>query len=243
MQIEGGAVLVTGGSAGLGAALGRELAGRGARVVLCARGVERLDAVVADIRKEGGIVHGLPADVAVPEAAAAIVGAACALVGPLDVVVHNASSLGPVPLRGFAETSDSALAEALEANLLGPFRLTRAVIGSMALRGRGLVVAISSDAAVVPYPHWGAYGSSKAGLDHLMRIWAAEMEGTGVRFLSIDPGEMDTDLHAAAMPEADRAALARPAAVAASVAGILAHAERWPSGSRVEVGTLAGAAA
>jgi NAD(P)-dependent dehydrogenase (short-subunit alcohol dehydrogenase family) len=113
----------------------------------------------------------------------------------------------------------------------------------MVLRRHGLVVAISSDAAVVPYPRWGAYGVSKAGLDHLVRIWAAEMEGTGVRFLSIDPGEMDTDLHAAAMPEAERTVLARPAALAARVAGILADAEAWPSGARVEVGTLAGAAA
>jgi NAD(P)-dependent dehydrogenase (short-subunit alcohol dehydrogenase family) len=242
MQIEDSAVLVTGGSAGLGAALGRELARRGARVVLCARGAERLDAVVYDIRKRGGIAHGLPADMSAPDAVAGLVGAASALVGPLDVLVHNASSLGPVPLRGLAETGDAEFAAALEANLLGPFRLTRAVMGSMVLRARGLVVGISSDAAVVPYPRWGTYGVSKAGLDHLMRIWAAEMEGAGVRFLSLDPGEMDTDMHAAAMPEADRAALASPATVAVRVAGILAEAEAWPSGSRVQVGTLVGVA-
>jgi NAD(P)-dependent dehydrogenase (short-subunit alcohol dehydrogenase family) len=84
---------------------------------------------------------------------------------------------------------------------------------------------------------------SKAALDQLMRIWAAEMEDTGVRFLSIDPGEMDTAMHADAVPEADRAALASPAAVAARVAGIIATADSWPSGSRVEIAALAGAAA
>src|SRR5262245_41618284 len=99
MRIEGSAVLVTGGSQGLGAELGRELARRGARVVLVARGREKLDAVVAQIRADGGEAHGLVADVGDKESIYPLVGAATALVGGLDVVVHNASTLGPVPLR------------------------------------------------------------------------------------------------------------------------------------------------
>ena len=84
----------------------------------------------------------------------------------------------------------------------------------MALRGRGLVVHVTSDAGTTPYPRWGAYGVSKAALDHLGRIWDAELGELGVRFLTVDPGEMDTAMHAEAMPEADRSLLARPAEVA-----------------------------
>src|SRR5439155_17254231 len=135
-------------------------------------------------------------------------GTAAALVGEVDVVVHDASTLGAVPLRLLADTACEDLEQVLAVNLVGPFRLTKALVGPMILRGGGLVVHVSSDAAVNAYPHWGAYGASKAALDHMGRTWAAELGGTGVRFLAIDPGEMDTDMHAAAIPEADRALLA-----------------------------------
>ena len=123
----------------------------------------------------------------------------------------------------------------LDVNLVGPFRLTRAVAGGMALRGGGLVVHVTSDASVSAYPTWGAYGVSKAALDHLARIWAAELEGTGVRMLTLDPGEMRTAMHAEAMPDADPATLADPADVAERVAAIIRAAEDVPSGTRLEV--------
>ncbi len=239
MRVEGAAALVTGGSRGLGAALGRELARRKARVVLVARGGRDLDAVVADIRASGGEAHGLVFDVGQKDAVHPLVGAAAALVGPLDLLVHDASTLGKVPLRELAETECEDLARVLEVNLMGPFRLTKAVVGSMVLRGRGLVIGISSDAGVVGYPRWGAYGVSKAALDHLMRTWAAELDGTGVRFLSLDPGEMDTAMHAEAMPDADRSTLRSPAEVAARVVEIVESIEPLPSGSRLDSTWLA----
>ncbi len=239
MRVEGAAALVTGGSRGLGAALGRELARREARVVLVARGRQDLDAVVADIRASGGEAHGLVADVGQKDAVHPLVGAAAALVGPLDLLVHDASTLGKVPLRELAETECEELARVLEVNLVGPFRLTKAVVGSMVLRGRGLVIGITSDAGVVGYPRWGAYGVSKAALDHLMRTWAAELEGTGVRFLSLDPGEMDTAMHAEAMPDADRSTLGSPAEVASRVVDLLESIESLPSGSRLDATQLA----
>ena len=88
----------------------------------------------------------------------------------------------------------------LNVNLVGPFRLTKVIAGSMALRGRGLVITISSDAAIEAYSGWGSYGISKAALDHMTRIFAAELHDVGVRFVSIDPGEMDTKMHADAIP-------------------------------------------
>src|SRR6185436_11394011 len=118
-------------------------------------------------------------------------------------------------------------------NLIGPFRLTKALAGAMALRGSGTIVHVSSDAAIEPYPRWGAYGISKAAQDHLARILAAELDGTGVRVLAVDPGEMDTAMHAAAMPDVDPATLARPDAIAARIVAMIRAPRRAASGARL----------
>ena len=236
METNGRAALVTGGSRGLGAALGRGLAAEGARVVLVARHAEPLREVMAAIRADGGEAHAIVADVADKEAVHAIVGQAAALVGPIDLLVNNASTLGPVPLRLLLDTDCEDLERALAVNLVGPFRLIKAVAGSMALRGRGLVVNITSDAAVEPYPRWGAYGASKAALDHMGRIWAAELEDTGVRLLTVDPGEMNTRMHGEAMPEADPARLADPARVASRILALIRDDGAVAAGARRSVG-------
>ena len=238
MEVRGRGVLVTGGSRGLGAALGQELARAGARVVLVARGPADLDRVVAAIRREGGEAHGLVADVGDKEAVYPMAGAAAALVGPIDLLVHDASTLGAVPLRPLLDTECEDLERVLAVNLVGPFRLTKAVAGSMAVRGGGLVVHVTSDASVIGYPGWGAYGVSKAALDHLARTWAEETRGSGVRFLSVDPGEMDTRMHADAVPDADRASLADPARVAKRLLGVIVSSEAVPSGSRIELASF-----
>jgi len=234
MEIRGTSILVTGASRGLGAALGRALGAAGAKLVLVARDAAALERVAREIRENGGEAHAIAADVSKAEAATRIAGSAAALVGPIDVVIHNASSLGPVPLLPLSETSDAAFEEALATNLVGPFRLTRALAGAMALRGRGLVVHITSDAATNAYPRWGAYGVAKAGFEHLARIWAAELGDAGVRFLNLDPGEMDTQMHRDAIPEADPATLARPNGVAERIVALL-RGELPPSGTRLEV--------
>jgi NAD(P)-dependent dehydrogenase (short-subunit alcohol dehydrogenase family) len=103
----------------------------------------------------------------------------------------------------------------------------------MALRGTGLIIHISSDAAIEAYPGWGAYGVSKAAFDQLARIWAAELVDTGVHFVSIDPGEMATEMHAAAVPDADPRSLAQPEEVASRIVSVIGNPQRWPSGSRL----------
>jgi NAD(P)-dependent dehydrogenase (short-subunit alcohol dehydrogenase family) len=104
----------------------------------------------------------------------------------------------------------------------------------MALRGGGTVVFVSSDAGVSAYPGWGAYGVTKAAADHLARSFAAELEEHGVRVFAVDPGEMDTDMHRDALPDADPATLARPEAVAEIVASMIASPARAANGRRLE---------
>jgi NAD(P)-dependent dehydrogenase (short-subunit alcohol dehydrogenase family) len=224
MELRGAAVIVTGASRGLGAALAEGLGRAGARLVLVSRDHEALDAVVGRVRAQGGEAHAIVADVAARESASRVAGAAGALVGPAEVVIHNAGTLGPVPLAPLADTSDEDFEQALATNLVGPFRLTRALVGSMALKGRGTVVLVSSDAATTPYPGWGAYGVSKAALEHLGRIWNTELSDTGIRFLIVDPGEMDTRMHREAVPEADPSTLAPPEQAAARVLQLLREA-------------------
>jgi NAD(P)-dependent dehydrogenase (short-subunit alcohol dehydrogenase family) len=233
MNLRNTATVVTGGSRGLGAALGAELAARGARVVLVAREAGPLEDTVGHIRGAGGEAHGLVEDVGDKSAVHRIAGAAAALVGRIELLVHNASTLGAVPLRLLLDTECEDLERTLAVNLVGPFRLTRVLAGPMVLAGSGTIVNISSDAAVQAYPKWGAYGVSKAALDHLGRIWAAELEGTGVRVLTIDPGEMNTRMHADAVPDADPATLQDPLAVARRIVDRI-EGGAYISGARLE---------
>jgi NAD(P)-dependent dehydrogenase (short-subunit alcohol dehydrogenase family) len=227
------AVMVTGASQGLGAALARTLAARGARVVLVARRVEPLSTLAQEITSAGGEAHVISADIADKFAIHPLVATASELIGPLDVLIHNASTLGPVPLRLLVDTDCEDLERALAVNLVGPFRLSKLVAGSMALRGTGHIVHISSDAAVRAYARWGAYAVTKAAQDHLSRLWAEELAPFGVRVLSVDPGEMDTEMHHVAMPDADRASLAQPSTVAERIAGLILD-PRLGSGARVD---------
>src|SRR5690606_29358910 len=233
MKIEGQGALVTGASRGLGRALAEALAARGARVAMIARDAGPLGDAVATIRDRGGLAHAIAADISSKDAVHAIAGQAQGLVGEIGIAIHNASTLGPVPLRLLLDTECEDLAAVLETNLVGPFRLTKILAGAMALRGAGVIVHISSDAAVEPYPRWGAYGVSKAAQDQLSRVLAAELAETGVRVLAVDPGEMDTKMHADAIPDADPATLQQPAEVAARIVAMIEDAAAAPNGARI----------
>ena len=214
-------VLVTGGTSGLGLALVRELAAHGAQVAFVARDRARVAQVTQELPGTLGIVG----DVSVKEDIHRIALQALGRLGGLEVLVNNASSLGPVPLAPLADTECEELENALATNLVGPFRLTRALLGALtgsAREGRGAVVVnISSDAAVNAYAGWGAYGASKAALAQLSRIWDAELAAQRVRVLAFDPGDMDTPLHALAVPEADPTTLKRPEVAARELAALI----------------------
>src|SRR5690606_24901705 len=106
------------------------------------------------------------------------------------------------------------------------------------LHGRGVVLGVSSDAAVEHYPTWGAYAASKAAFDHVLGTLASEL-GETLRVLSVDPGEMNTEMHRAALPDADPASLEAPEAVAEHIAGLLLAPYRVPNGSRLSARELA----
>jgi len=230
-------VAITGGTSGLGLALVRELVARGAAVAF----VARTPAGVAAVARAHQGSHGIVGDVARKDDTHRIAMQITGNLGGLDVLVNNASSLGPVPLALLADTECEDLELALATNVLGPFRLTRALVGALAAsarEGRGsLVLNVSSDAALNAYPWWGAYGASKAALHHMSRTWDEELASEGVRVLSVDPGDMDTPLHALAVPDADPSSLKRPEVAARELADILAAAlPKWST-----AGSVAGA--
>jgi NAD(P)-dependent dehydrogenase (short-subunit alcohol dehydrogenase family) len=230
--------LITGASRGLGRALALELARRDVRLALVARDEAALHDTVHGLRAQGAVAYGIAADVGDKLAIHRIAGQAQALLGPLDLLIHNASTLGPTPLRLLLDTECEELSAVLETNLLGPFRLSKVLAGAMALRGAGLVLHVSSDAAVEAYPRWGAYAVSKAALDHLTRVWAEELRDTGVRVLSVDPGEMGTAMHRAAVPEADPATLAHAELVARKIVHALFAQPAVPTGTRLVASQL-----
>lgn len=217
-------VAITGGSAGLGLALAREWTRRGARVAIVGRDAQRLARAAAGLPGVLAVQGDIADKLQIHRIALQLTGG----LGGLDVLVNNASSLGPLPLRPLADTDCEDLEAALAANVLGPFRLTKALLGALAAsarEGRGAVVLnVSSDAALNPYPGWGAYGASKAALHHLSRIWHEELQPLGVQVLSADPGDMDTALHAAAVPDADPATLKPPAQAAAELSALITQA-------------------
>jgi NAD(P)-dependent dehydrogenase (short-subunit alcohol dehydrogenase family) len=223
-RITGMRVAVTGGTSGLGLALVRELSGRGARVAFVARGRDRVERVAAEYPG----THGIGGDVSLKTDIHPIALQILGELGGLDVLINNASDLGPPTLRLLGDTDCEDLERAVATNLLGPFRLAKAVLGALsasARDGRGAaVVNISSDAAVTPYPTWGAYGASKAALRHLSAIWDAELQAQGVRVISVDPGDMDTPLHAQAIPDADKSTLKPPEVAALEVIEAIAAA-------------------
>ena len=216
VNLRGLRVAVTGGTSGLGLALVRRLVGGGAQVAFVARTAGTVERI-ADETGACGIVG----DVGRKEDIYPVALQVTANLGGLDALINGASTLGPTPLVPLADTECEDFEQALAVNVLGPFRLTKALFGALAAsaqEGRGVVVInISSDAALNAYSGWGAYGSSKAALHHLTAIWAEEAKAEGIAFLSLDPGDMDTPLHALAVPDSDPSTLRRPEDAAAEI--------------------------
>jgi NAD(P)-dependent dehydrogenase (short-subunit alcohol dehydrogenase family) len=219
--------LVTGAGRGLGLALARALLSGGWQVVVDARRAGHLPAALP-----GAVV--VPGDVTDPGHRAALA-AAVSRLSRLDLLVNNASELGPSPLPRLADVPINAVRAVFEANVLAPLALTQAVLPQLRA-AHGTVLNISSDAAVEAYPGWGAYGSSKAALDQLTAVLAAEEPYLPV--YCVDPGDMRTEMHQAAFPGEDISDRPEPEAVVPALLRLIAA--RPPSG-RLRAADVAGA--
>lgn len=220
--------LITGGSAGLGKALAAELATRGWHVVITGRHADPLAAVARRLPGAASVTA-IAGDIADPGHRAEVV-AEIQRFRSLDLLVNNASTLGPTPLREFARLSAADVQRVLETNVLGPFALTAALLPALA-SARGIVIGISSDAAVEHYPGWGAYGASKAALDHMTLTFG--VENPDIACYSIDPGDMRTDMQQAAFPGEDISDRRLPADVVPALVDLI---QRRPPGGRYRAG-------
>ena len=186
--------LVTGASRGLGRALAGALVDRGWRVIGDGRDRAALEATASAL---GGAFVPVPGDVADPAHRTAL---ARAVGARLEALVNNASALGPTPLRPLGDIGADELRAVLDVNVVAPAALTAELLPALRTAG-GVVLNISSDAAVEAYEGWGPYGASKAALDHLSRVLAAEEPR--IRVHAVDPGDMRTEMHQAAFPGED----------------------------------------
>lgn len=211
--------LITGGSSGLGLALARSLDEAGWIVVTDARDGTRLRAAL-----DGTTVHGVSGDVADADHRATLVQLATEL-GGLDLLVLGSSTLGPLPLRPLAQFLPEEIGAVFRANAGAPGSLMIQLVDQL-LRRDGVVVGISSDAAVQHYETWGAYGASKAALDHLVLTFGAE---TGLTTYAVDPGDMRTPMQQDAFPDEDISDRPLPETV---VPRLLALLEQRPRAGR-----------
>jgi NAD(P)-dependent dehydrogenase (short-subunit alcohol dehydrogenase family) len=202
--------LITGASQGLGRATAELLAKRGYALVLNARRAEPLEALAREL---GALA--VPGDVS--EIAEELAARALERFGRVDVLINNASELGPLPMPRLEDYPWDALLHVLRVNAVAPLHLAQLLLPQMKARGSGTILNITSDAGVNAYPGWGGYGASKAALEHLSRTLAAELEGTGIRVVAIDPGDMNTEMHRLAVGGGDLSHLPLPQQVAPTI--------------------------
>jgi len=226
MQLRDRVAVITGASRGLGREIAQQFAARGARLALVARGEADLRTVTEDLARTTDVLA-IAGDVS--EEAEQIAAAALDRFGHVDVLVNNASEIGPSPMPPLERYPWDALLRVLRVNAVAPLHLTQLLLPQMKARGDGVIINVSSDAAVQAYPGWGGYGASKAALEHLSRILAAELEGSGIRVYVVDPGDMNTEMHRLAEPGADLSHLPGPEVPAPAFVRLLED-ERAPWG-------------
>ncbi len=215
--------IITGASRGLGLALARELAAQGWALVLDARGGDALEHAAADLRTRTTVVA-IAGDVADDAHRTALVDAAATL-GGADLLVNNASVLGPSPQPPLDRYPLDVLRTVYDINVVAPLALTQRALPQLRAH-HGTIVNITSDAAVEPYEGWGGYGSSKAALEQLGNVLAAEERD--VRVYTFDPGDMRTQMHQEAFPGEDISDRPEPETVVPALLALVSNGS--PSG-------------
>ncbi len=215
-RLKGKYTLITGASQGLGRQLAIEYAREGAAgVALVARSVERLNEVrdrIQEVAPQTKVLL-ITADLTLQEDIERVVATTLSeFNGRLDVLVNNASSIGPSPMPYLIDYPLEDFRNVINTNLIAPFLLIKKALPAMIENG-GSIINVTSDAGVTGYPGWGAYGISKFSIEGMSQTWAAELEDSGVRVNWVDPGDMNTAMHRAAEPDEDPSQWANPADV------------------------------
>jgi len=207
MKLQNRVAVITGASRGLGREIARLFALKGAKLVIVARGETALGEVANELSRTTDV---LAVAVDVGEGADQIAKQALDRFGRVDVLINNASEIGPSPMPSLEAYPWDALLHVFRINAVAPIHLIQLLLPQMKARGEGVIINVSSDAGVQAYPGWGGYGASKAALEHLSRVLAAELDGSGVRIYAVDPGDMNTEMHRQAEPGVDLSHLPGP---------------------------------
>jgi len=211
MRLRDSVALITGASKGLGLEIARLYAERGARLVIAARHPGPLERAAAELRTKTEVVS-LALDVS--QEAERLVQAGLDRFGRIDVLVNNASELGPSPMPALESLGWQDMERILRVNVTAPLHLTQMLLPNMAARGWGVIINVTSDAGVEAYAGWGGYGASKAALEQMSRVLAEEVAAGGVRVYVVDPGDMNTEMHRLVEPGVDLSGLPGPEAAA-----------------------------
>ena len=196
-------VMVTGASKGLGRALTLAFAKEGATLAICARTEKNLLKIKQEAEILGASVLAVTADVSKSRDVERFVALTEEAFGKIDVLINNASALGPSPMPLLIDYPEEDFMEVLRINALSPFLVTRRVVVGMLQRNQGSIINVTSEAGHIGYAGWGAYGVSKFAVEGLTETWADELSETGVSINMVDPGEMDTEMHQLAVPDCD----------------------------------------
>jgi len=229
MELAAKVAMISGGSKGLGAALARRFAAEGAAVSICAHSADELESVVREIEAAGGRALGVVADVTAEGDVNAWVERTRSTLGPVDIMVNNASMLGQrLPIERY---SADVWRQVIEVNLTGAFLFAKSVIPELR-RTRGSMIHVSSGVGDHGRPMWGAYCASKNGLEALSEMLAGELEADGIRSNAVDPGSMRTTMRAAAYPHEDPDTLPTPGEVADIFVWLASDRSKDVSGQR-----------
>ena len=236
-RLQGKNILITGASQGLGRQLAISFAREGAAALsLVARSADKLKEVETRVREIAPETRVLitQADIQRQEEIERVIATTLSeFGGRLDVLVNNASAIGPTPLPFLLDYPLEDFRSVLDTNLIAPFLLIKKALPAMVEQG-GSIINVTSDAGQTGYPGWGAYGISKFGLEGMSQTWAAELEESDVRINVVDPGEMNTAMHRAAEPEEDPAQWANPEEVTEVFVYLASDESRQENGQRFQ---------